>query len=165
MSRVTNSDPGAVLVRAADAERIGFPPQTVRLLADSPATGGKLSAQRVTLQGGADGANRHHRASSAELFYVLSGSAQLLAGDRLLLAGEGDLAIVPPGLPRASPSASASASRGRPTKPGRNPGTCSLVASKTSSSDAPATDAAAPDGSAIALRLQDPPRSCWKNPC
>ena len=43
----------------------------------------------------------HHRASSAELFYVLSGAIQLLADDRLLGAGEGDPAVVPPGLPHA----------------------------------------------------------------
>jgi mannose-6-phosphate isomerase-like protein (cupin superfamily) len=103
-----NPDHAAVLVRAADAERIGFPPQTVRLLADSSSTGGKLSAQRVTLQGGAGGANPHHHVSSAELFYVVSGSAQLLAGDRVLLVAEGDLAVVPPGLPHAFAAAEAS---------------------------------------------------------
>jgi mannose-6-phosphate isomerase-like protein (cupin superfamily) len=86
---------------AADAELAGFPPQTVRLLADSSSTGGRLSTQQVTLLGGADGVNPHHHASSAELFYVLSGSVQLLAGERLLVAGEGDLAVVPPGLPHA----------------------------------------------------------------
>ena len=101
MSHAPASDHPAVLVRAEDAERIGLPPQTVRLLADSPSTGGKLSAQRVTLHGGADGANPHHHTSSSELFYVLSGSAQLLAGERLLLAHEGDLAVVPAGLPHA----------------------------------------------------------------
>ena len=108
MSQITVSDHAAVLVRAADAEQIGFPPQMIRLLADSSSTGGTLSAQRVTLQRGADGANPHHHASSAELFYVLSGTAQLLASDRLLLAAEGDLAIVPPGLPHAFAAAGAS---------------------------------------------------------
>ena len=108
MSHITTSDHAAVLVRAADAERIGFPPQMVRLLADSSSTGGKLSAQRVTLQGGAGGANPHHHVSSAELFYVVSGSAQLLAGDRVLLVAEGDLAVVPPGLPHAFAAAEAS---------------------------------------------------------
>jgi hypothetical protein len=44
----------------------------VRLLADGSSTGGKLSAQRVTLQGGAGGANPHHHVSSAELFYVIT---------------------------------------------------------------------------------------------
>ena len=83
MTHIDSSDGAAVLVRAADAEVIGFPPQTVRLLADSSSTGGHLSTQRVTLAGGADGANPHHHASSAELFYVLSGSVQLLAGDAL----------------------------------------------------------------------------------
>ena len=98
----------AVLVRAADAEVIGFPPQTVRLLADSSSTGGILSTQRVTLADGANGANPHHHASSAELFYVLSGSVRLLAGARVLMAGEGDLAVVPPGLPHAFAAAPAS---------------------------------------------------------
>jgi uncharacterized RmlC-like cupin family protein len=35
------------------------------------------------------------------MFYVLSGSAQLLLGDRLVLAHEGDVAVVPPGMPHA----------------------------------------------------------------
>jgi hypothetical protein len=37
MTHIDSSDGAAVLVRAADAEVIGFPPQTVRLLADSSA--------------------------------------------------------------------------------------------------------------------------------
>jgi hypothetical protein len=48
MTHIDSSDGAAVLVRAADAEVIGFPPQTVRLLADSSATGGLLSTQRVS---------------------------------------------------------------------------------------------------------------------
>ena len=108
MTRIDVNDGTAVLVRAADAEVIGFAPQTVRLLADSSSTGGRLSTQRVTLLGGADGASPHHHANSAELFYVLSGSVQLLAGDRVHVAGEGDLAVVPPGLPHAFAAAPAS---------------------------------------------------------
>lgn len=46
----TDFDHGtATLVRAADAEVVGSLPQMVRLLADSSAAGGRLSAQRVTL--------------------------------------------------------------------------------------------------------------------
>ena len=108
MTHIDSSDGAAVLVRAAETELVGFPPQTVRLLADSSSTGGRLSTQRVTLLGGADGANPHHHTWSAELFYVLSGSVQLLAGDRLLVAGEGDLAVVPPGLPHAFAAAAGS---------------------------------------------------------
>ncbi len=108
MTHIDSTYGAAVLVRAAEAEVIGFPPQTVRLLADSSATGGRLSMQRVTLAGGANGANPHHHASSAELFYVLSGSVQLLVGERVLDAGEGDLAVVPPGLPHAFAAAPAS---------------------------------------------------------
>ena len=55
----TDVDHGtATLVRAADAEVVGFLPQMVRLLADSSSAGGRLSAQRVTLGGGANPARR-----------------------------------------------------------------------------------------------------------
>ncbi|MEV6027675.1 cupin domain-containing protein [Streptomyces sp. NPDC052036] len=91
----------SVIVRAADAETVGRAPTTVRLLADSSATGGALSAQRVTLTGGADGARPHYHAGSAELFYVLDGTAQLLSGDTILSAEPGDLVVVPPRLPHA----------------------------------------------------------------
>ena len=108
MTHIVASDGAAVFVRAADAEVVGFPPQMVHLLADSSSTGGKLSAQRVILGDGVDGANPHHHAGSAELFFVLSGSVQLLVGRHLLVAHKGDLAVVPPGLPHTFAAAPAS---------------------------------------------------------
>ena len=108
MSHVNPTKRDAVVVRSADAERVGYPPQMVRLLADSSATGGLLSAQRVTLADGADGASPHHHSGSAELFYVISGSAQLLAGKRVVVAGEGDVAVVPSGLIHAFAAADGS---------------------------------------------------------
>ncbi|MEV4294451.1 cupin domain-containing protein [Microbispora rosea] len=91
----------SVIVRSADAEVIGRIPTTIRLLADSSATGGALSAQRVTLADGADGAAPHHHAGSAELFYLLDGRAQLLTGDEVVTVERGDLVVVPPGLAHA----------------------------------------------------------------
>jgi quercetin dioxygenase-like cupin family protein len=108
MSHVNPIEGNAVIVRAAEAERVGYPPQMVRLLTDSSSTGGPLSAQRVTLSSGADGASPHHHSGSAELFYVISGSAQLLAGERVLVAGEGDMALVPSGLVHAFAAAEGS---------------------------------------------------------
>ncbi len=108
MSHINPTEGNAVVVRAAEVERVGYPPQMVRLLADSSATGGQLSAQRVTVADGADGASPHHHSGSAELFYVINGSAQLLAGERLLVAGEGDLAVVPSGLIHALAAAEGS---------------------------------------------------------
>lgn len=90
-----------VIVRAADAETLATASARVRLLADSPATGGALSTQRVELSEGADGATPHLHRMSSELFYVLSGSADVLAGDRVVTGTEGDLIVVPPGLPHA----------------------------------------------------------------
>lgn len=91
----------SVVVRAADAEVVGRAPTTIRLLADASSTGGALSTQRVTLAGGADGARPHHHANSAELFYLLDGTAQLLSGEQVVTAERGDLVIVPPGLAHA----------------------------------------------------------------
>ncbi len=85
-----------VVVRQDDAEMLGGAPVTGRLYADSSATGGALSSQRMTLANGAAGATPHHHAGSSELFYVLSGAAELLAGDRVLTARPGDLVVVPP---------------------------------------------------------------------
>ena len=92
----------AVVVRAADAETLGHPDLvTIRLLTDAVATGDALSAVRVTLAEGVDGAAPHHHAGSAELFYVLDGQVQVLVGDRVLTVEQGDLAVVPHHLPHA----------------------------------------------------------------
>jgi mannose-6-phosphate isomerase-like protein (cupin superfamily) len=86
-----------VVVREADAEFLGVPPSTGRLYADANATGGALTSQRITLLNGAPGATPHHHTGSSELFYLLSGSAELLAGDRVVTTAAGDLIVVPPG--------------------------------------------------------------------
>jgi len=91
----------SVVVRSADAEVVGRAPTTVRLLADSGATGGALSTHRVTLIGGANGANPHRHTRSAELFFLLDGAAQFLSGDQVVTAGSGDLVVVPPGMVHA----------------------------------------------------------------
>ena len=59
--------------------------------------------------------------------------------------------------PRPRPSSSRCASRGRGTRSGRNPGTFSLVASRTSRSDVAASAAGSPIGNLHDRRLQ---RSC-----
>ncbi|GAA3515457.1 cupin domain-containing protein [Actinocatenispora rupis] len=97
MSFLPPSETGAVHVRAADAEVIGAPPTTIRLLVDAHSADGAMSTQRVTLGPGADGATPHHHAGSAELFYVLSGTVQVLAGEQVLTATEGDVLVVPAG--------------------------------------------------------------------
>jgi hypothetical protein len=56
--------PGSQVV-AAFAGRVGYPPHTIRRPADSTFTGGRLTAQRVTLLGAADGANFHYHAAPA----------------------------------------------------------------------------------------------------
>lgn len=101
MSLIVPNIDDSVIVRCADAETVGGGPVTLRLLADSSSTGGALSTQRVTLLDGANGAAPHHHSRSAELFYLLDGTAQLLSGERVVTAGRGDLVIVPPGVDHA----------------------------------------------------------------
>jgi quercetin dioxygenase-like cupin family protein len=94
--------PAAIVVRAQEAEELEFPDGSwMRLLADSPATGGALTVHRATLRPGGLGASPHHHLTATEVFYVLSGSVQLLVGDVLMVATEGDLAVVPPGMAHA----------------------------------------------------------------
>ena len=101
MSLISPNFNESVIVRSAEAEVIGRAPTTIRLLADSGSTGGALSTQRVSLVNGADGARPHHHAESAELFYLLDGTAQLLSGEQVVTAERGDLVVVPPGLAHA----------------------------------------------------------------
>lgn len=96
MSYLTTDGRSAVHIRTADAETLGAAPNTVRLYADASATQGTLSSQRVTLESGANGAAPHHHTGSAELFFVLGGALQVLAGDQVLVAEEGDFLVVPP---------------------------------------------------------------------
>jgi mannose-6-phosphate isomerase-like protein (cupin superfamily) len=97
----TTIDGTTVLARAAGAERLEFPDgSTMRLLADSSATGGRLSVHVSTLGNGA-GAGPHHHDHASELFYVVRGAVQLLIGEEIVLADEGDLAVVPPGVTHA----------------------------------------------------------------
>jgi quercetin dioxygenase-like cupin family protein len=91
-----------VLVRAGDAERHVLPGGSeMQLLADGPATAGQLSVHRTLLRDGADGASPHHHTMAAELFYVLSGSLQLLIDEDVLLVETGDVAMIPPGVAHA----------------------------------------------------------------
>ena len=88
-----------VLVRADEAEHLDSIGHV--LLADSSTTGGALSSHRVALARGADGAVPHRHDTAAELFFILSGELDVLAGDDIITTGAGDLLVVPPGLAHA----------------------------------------------------------------
>jgi len=91
----------ALVVRETDAEVLGLAPLSTRLLADSDATGGALSIMRTTMGESIEGARPHTHSTSAELFYILDGQLQLLAGEQVLTAGKGDLVVVPPTMAHA----------------------------------------------------------------
>ena len=66
------------------------------LLADASATGGALSAHRIQLASGADGAKPHRHNNSVELFFIVDGALDLLVGAEIVTANAGDFLVVPP---------------------------------------------------------------------
>lgn len=101
MTLIVPSFDDALVVREADTEVLGMAQLSTRLLADSDATGGALSVMRTTIGEGIEGARPHTHSQSAELFYVLDGQLQLLAGSQVITAGKGDLVVVPPNMAHA----------------------------------------------------------------
>jgi quercetin dioxygenase-like cupin family protein len=91
----------AIVVREADAEVLGMAQLSTRLLADSDATDGALSVMRTTMREGIEGARPHTHSKSTELFYILDGELQLLAGSQVVTARKGDLVVVPPNMAHA----------------------------------------------------------------
>lgn len=101
MTLIVPSFDDAIVVREAEAEVLGMAQLSTRLLADSDATGGTLSVMRTTMGEDIEGARPHTHSKSAELFYVLDGQLQLLAGSQVITAGKGDLVVVPPNMAHA----------------------------------------------------------------
>ncbi len=99
MSSLRTASFPPVVVRGGQAEYL--PSIQHFLLADSTATGGALSTHRVRLDPGADGAVPHRHDGSAELFFVIDGALDVLAGEHVVSASRGDLLVVPPGLAHA----------------------------------------------------------------
>jgi mannose-6-phosphate isomerase-like protein (cupin superfamily) len=101
----------AVLVRAADAEVLEADPTgSIALLVDSEAAGRALTSHRSTFDRGSDGAPPHYHTRSAELFFVLRGSLEVLIGDDVVTLDEGDFLLISPNTPHAfAPPAGAEA--------------------------------------------------------
>jgi mannose-6-phosphate isomerase-like protein (cupin superfamily) len=93
----TSTPSAPAIARADEAETLQLGRSTMQLLLDASATGGAVRAHRVWLPEGELGANPHRHTRSSELFYVLDGTVDILAGDRVLRATAGDFVAVPPG--------------------------------------------------------------------
>ena len=101
MATASATTPPTAVARAVRAEQLRFPDGSMmRLLADSSDTGGRLSVHVSTLRNGG-GASPHHHEHTAEVFYILAGTIELLIGEDIVVADEGDLVVVPPGVPHA----------------------------------------------------------------
>jgi|SRR5579872_6273110 len=90
-----------VVVRADDTELIGLAPNTIQLLADSPATHGALSVIRSKLGKGMDGATPHHHMLNPEMFFVIEGALQVLTGEQVVTVRAGDFLLIPPHMQHA----------------------------------------------------------------
>lgn len=94
---MTHSVAHGAIAHAASAETLVAPSIELRLLLDSTATSGALSAHRVRLSNGGIGAGPHRHLRSSEMFYILDGTVDLLLGQDIMIATVGDLVVVPPG--------------------------------------------------------------------
>ncbi|SDM17364.1 cupin domain-containing protein [Nonomuraea jiangxiensis] len=101
MSMLSPGYGDTVVVRAAEAEKLGVPPNTMRLIADGDVTSHALGTHLISLGPGTDGAPPHHHDRSSELFFVVDGSVDLLCGEELVTAERHDVVIVPPRTPHA----------------------------------------------------------------
>ncbi|WP_431683814.1 cupin domain-containing protein [Kitasatospora sp. KL5] len=90
-----------VLTRCAEAETCADPSSVMTLLADSADTQGAFTSYRSTFARGAVGAPAHFHTRAWELFFVISGSLQVLVGDEVKVLGAGDFLAVPPHTPHA----------------------------------------------------------------
>lgn len=91
-----------ILIRAAEAEVLeDGPTSLITLLTDAGVTGGALTANRATLRQGSRGAPPHLHTEATELFLVLDGSLQVLAGDEVFTLEKNDFIVIPPNQPHA----------------------------------------------------------------
>lgn len=102
MTREQFAPGSAPLVRDRDREIVSTATgNRTGLVLDSDATGGAVSVLSVYLPQGANGAAPHLHTRSTELFYVMSGRLEILAGDRIEILEQGDTLLVPRLMPHA----------------------------------------------------------------
>jgi mannose-6-phosphate isomerase-like protein (cupin superfamily) len=101
MSMIEVDGRTALLTRTEAAEVLGGGPSTIQLLADTDTTDGAISANRTLLRPGVDGPPPHYHDGSAEIFFLVDGSLETLAGDRVVRLEAGDFLVVPRGMPHA----------------------------------------------------------------
>jgi quercetin dioxygenase-like cupin family protein len=94
---------GTHLIRSAEAEQLVFPNgSSMHLLGEAlGARHHTMTVHRSVLTAGADGPGPHHHRQTAELIYVVRGALHVLIGHEVTTAGEGDLLMIPPGVPHA----------------------------------------------------------------
>nr|WP_229859372.1 cupin domain-containing protein [Streptomyces poonensis] len=98
---MTTTPAQAVLTRHADAETCADPSSVMTLLADSDTPGSGFTSYRSTFAKGAVGAPAHFHTRATELFFVISGSLQVLVGEEVTVLEAGDFLAVPPHTPHA----------------------------------------------------------------
>ncbi|MER7350978.1 cupin domain-containing protein [Streptomyces aurantiacus] len=93
----------AVLTRGAEAETCADPSSVMTLLGESGAGAGAagFTSYRSSFAAGAVGAPAHFHTKATELFFVISGSLQVLVGEEVTVLNAGDFLAVPPHTPHA----------------------------------------------------------------
>lgn len=90
-----------VLTRHGEAETSADPSSVMTLLADSDGPSGGFTSYRSSFAEGAVGAPAHFHTKATELFFVISGSLQVLVDEEIIVMEAGDFLAVPPHTPHA----------------------------------------------------------------
>ncbi|MER7585365.1 cupin domain-containing protein [Kitasatospora sp. NPDC097691] len=97
-----------ILTRCAHAETSADPSATMTLLAETDPGQGGFTVYRSAFSAGAAGAPSHFHTRAWELFFVISGSLEVLLGEEVTVLGAGDFLAVPPHTPHAFAAAQGS---------------------------------------------------------
>ena len=99
MTLITVAGRSALLTRDAEAEAIDGGAIVNKLLGDADTTDGAVSANRALMRPDAAGPPPHFHKTAAEIFFVLDGAVEALAGDQLVTIERNDFLVVPAGMP------------------------------------------------------------------
>ena len=87
------------VVGPKDGEVLRLGPTQMRILEDGHTTGHRLGVGEITLAPHTEGPPQHRHARHDEGFYVVSGTASFIVGDKTYHAPAGTLVMIPPGAP------------------------------------------------------------------
>lgn len=98
----TQPQTNPLVVRASAAEKLTADPTgVITLLVDAADSNGAITSNRTEFAAGSTGAPPHFHSAGAEMFFVIDGTFEVLAHDKIHTLHAGDVMVIPPGVHHA----------------------------------------------------------------